>query len=201
MDTWKDLKSSVERNGNVLTISMKELRDVAGKNKLGKNVVKEIKENLASVCLGHVPQVLPLDQNALVRLYKCDTDISKLIETIAIPNEKTDKELLDLLASEKRLLVYEKMFSDIRAQVGYILCSECPPIIALFKEDIDSVLAELIEYEYSNLRDIEEFDTKVKNYIAERCSIDRRDVIEDVLFIYSYLISIIGKIRDSNSQE
>ena len=49
MSNWDEIKKEVESNGNVLTVSMITLREAAGKDKLGVNVVKEISKTLAGM--------------------------------------------------------------------------------------------------------------------------------------------------------
>lgn len=47
MPTWNEIKESVEKNGNVLTTTMEQLREPHGAGKLGVNVRAEISGTLA----------------------------------------------------------------------------------------------------------------------------------------------------------
>ena len=87
MDDWDSIKSNVESNGNVQTVTMEELRDVQGVSKLGKHVLKSISSRLAGMGLGHIPQALPKSQHHPVRLYKRGTAVGDLIETVLTPGE------------------------------------------------------------------------------------------------------------------
>jgi len=59
MASWDEIKQIVEKNGNVATLTMEQLRDAHGASKLGVNVRAEISSTLAGMGLGHVPQELP----------------------------------------------------------------------------------------------------------------------------------------------
>lgn len=93
MDQWEELKKEVKENGNVLTVSMQRLREIAGKSKLGTIVINDISRSLDGIGLGHVPEELPSSQHDLVRLYQKGSDIGDLIKTILTPGELGDKRL------------------------------------------------------------------------------------------------------------
>ena len=56
--SWDTIKDSVEKNGNVCTLTMDILRNAHGAGKLGVNVRAEISQTLAGMGLGHIPQAL-----------------------------------------------------------------------------------------------------------------------------------------------
>lgn len=116
MSNWDEIKKEVESNGNVLTVSMITLREAAGKDKLGVNVVKEISKTLAGMGLGHVPQELPLSQSESVRLYKRGTSIGDLIEMVLFPSESNDRMLKEQL--DKELVNYASIIEKIRELVS-----------------------------------------------------------------------------------
>ena len=93
MPTWDEIKGRVEKNGNILTIAMEELREANGSAKLGVNVRAEISNKLAGIGLGHVPQDLPTYQHEVVRLCKFGTPIGDLISTVLTPNQQNDAKL------------------------------------------------------------------------------------------------------------
>lgn len=93
MATWDQIKKKVEANDNILTITMIELRDAAGKDKLGVHVRSEISKTLACMGLGHVPKELPPNQHELARLYKRGTPVGELIEMVLSPGEQNDSKL------------------------------------------------------------------------------------------------------------
>lgn len=93
MPSWDEVKKKVEGNGNILTLTMTELRDAAQRDKLGVNVRAEISKTLAGMGLGHIPQELPSYQDELVRLYKRGTPVGDLIEMVMCPGEQNDRKL------------------------------------------------------------------------------------------------------------
>jgi hypothetical protein len=93
MANWDDIKTDVEKNGNVLTVTMEQLRDAYGAGKLGIHVRDKISSTLAGLGLGHVPVVLPTCQHELVRLYKKGTPVGDLIETVLTPGGQNDARL------------------------------------------------------------------------------------------------------------
>jgi len=93
MANWDEIKAKVEKNNNVLTLTMNELRTATGKEKLGVHVRKEIGNSLISKGLNHIPQELPSHQHELVRLYKRGTPIGDLIDTVLSPGEQDDWKL------------------------------------------------------------------------------------------------------------
>jgi len=95
MASMEEIKENVENNGNVLTLSMKELRDACGFKKLGSDVCKKIAQNLADIGLGHVPKELPNSQDEPVRLYTRNTKVGQLIERVVSPNKQHDLTLLE----------------------------------------------------------------------------------------------------------
>ena len=94
MSAWDDLSQRVQSSGGILSITMQELRNIAQSDRLGPHVIKDIASSLTRVALGHIPQVLPKQQNELVRLYKRGTPIGAIIDSILTPSEEKDGEIL-----------------------------------------------------------------------------------------------------------
>lgn len=113
---WDEIKQTVEEKGNVATLSMIELRDAVGKDKLGVNVRDEISKTLAGLGLGHVPRELPSYQHEAVRLYKRGTVVGDFIETVLNPGEQSDRKIREQLsASEAK---YVEIIEAIRELVA-----------------------------------------------------------------------------------
>ena len=93
MASWDEIKQRVEENGNVVTLTMEELREAHGAARLGVNVRAEISSTLAGMGLGHIPEELPTYQNGLVRVYKNGTPIGELIRIVLTPGEQNDSKL------------------------------------------------------------------------------------------------------------
>ena len=89
-DIWNKIKTEVQKNENVLTVTMEKLRNAYGASRLGVNVCDEISSTLARLGLGHVPVVLPTYQQELVRLYQKGTPVGDLIEAVLTPGEQND---------------------------------------------------------------------------------------------------------------
>ena len=87
---WSATKQQVEANGDVLTVTMEELRNVHGAGKLGRNVCGEISKELVGMGIGHIPEPLPSNQTDLVRLYKRGTQAGGLIEAVLRPGAGND---------------------------------------------------------------------------------------------------------------
>ena len=95
MATIEEIKEQVEKNGNLLTVTMEQLRETHGAGRLGVHVRDDISQSLAGMGLGHVPQELPSYQHELVRLYKRGTPIGQLIEVVLSPSEQHDRTLVE----------------------------------------------------------------------------------------------------------
>ncbi len=95
MASWDEIKQKVEKSGNVVTLTMEELRDAHGAAKLGVNVREEISSTLAGMGLGHVPEELPSYQNEQVRVYKNGTPVGDLIATVLVPGAQNDSKLVN----------------------------------------------------------------------------------------------------------
>lgn len=100
MPDWNEIKTSVETNGDVLTVTMELLREAAGAGRLGINVRADIRRALAGVGLGHVPQELPINQHEQVRLYKRGTPAGEFIEVMLTPGPQNDSTLIEKFAAQ-----------------------------------------------------------------------------------------------------
>lgn len=98
MASWGEIKDAVEKNGNLLTVTMEQLRDAHGAGKLGVHVRAEISSALAGMGLGHIPQELPSYQHEQVRLYKNGTSVGELINTVLTPGQQNDAKLCEQFA-------------------------------------------------------------------------------------------------------
>jgi hypothetical protein len=93
MHDWNSIKQEVEKNGNVLTVSMETLREATGAGKLGVHICRQISQTLVGMGLGHVPQELPSYQYEQVRLYKRGTPVGDVIELVLAPGQQNDEGL------------------------------------------------------------------------------------------------------------
>lgn len=116
MVSWDEIKDNVEKNGDVLTVTMELLREAHGAGKLGVNVRTEISKALAGMGLGHIPEDLPSYQEEQVRLYKHGTHVGDLIATVLAPGEPNDKKLVERLGD--RAPDYADIVQSIRELVA-----------------------------------------------------------------------------------
>lgn len=116
MANWAEIKEAVEKNGNVKTFTMEQLRDAHGTAKLGVNVRAEIHSELAGMGLGHIPEELPSYQHELVRVYKNGTPIGELIATVLKPGQLNDSKLSEQFGGAA--VDYSKIVQQIRELVA-----------------------------------------------------------------------------------
>lgn len=100
MASWDEVKQIVEKNGNVVTLTMEQLREAHGAARLGVNVREEISSALAGMGLRHVPEVLPSYQNEQVRVFKNGTPVGDLIATVLMPGQQNDSKLVSQFAQK-----------------------------------------------------------------------------------------------------
>lgn len=111
-DDMDELKSEVENNGNLLTVTMGTLRDTLGYGKLGIHVRKEISQELKKKGLSHYPSELPDYQAGEVRVFKLGTTADELIQAVTVPSEEGDEHLRELLTGDA-----QEVIKKIRALV------------------------------------------------------------------------------------
>lgn len=92
----EELRSKVESNGGILTLSMVEIREVAGARRLGSNIRADLGKALRKAGIGHNPEILPNNQFALVRLYLQDSPLPRIIEALDDLSPESDSILVDL---------------------------------------------------------------------------------------------------------
>jgi len=116
------LKKLVDDNGNLMSVSMEQLRDAHGAGRLGKYVVDAIKNALKSNGLDTFPEELPNGQNACVRVYAAGSPIAKLYTAMTVledqydmdTNHERDTEIRDAVDTEK---------AEIISQIQQLVCA------------------------------------------------------------------------------
>lgn len=76
------LDQHVRAKGDVLRVSMRDLRHLSGKQRLKVNVVAALSEELANIGLGHLPDELPRSQNQYVVVYKIGSEAAAVINAV-----------------------------------------------------------------------------------------------------------------------
>ena len=79
---WSGLLTAVENNQGVHRVTMETLRQLEGRQRVGKHILKGIEEKLRTLGLGHLPKELPNRQQQTVLLYRIGTPASEVIEAV-----------------------------------------------------------------------------------------------------------------------
>lgn len=96
---FKELKWEVVSQGDVLTVSMASLRDLVGKDRLGRNVAQSISRSLAREGLMHYPKPLPHYQEEFARIYTKESPIDDIIQAVITPGAGHDTILRQAVAA------------------------------------------------------------------------------------------------------
>ena len=105
-DSYQELRAKVEADGGLRVVTMRDLRDVEGVRRIGSQVPGKISQQLGLHGMGHIPALLPGNQNSPVRLYLLGTPIADTVEAVLDPSLKGDEILRrvgDAEAREDRL--------------------------------------------------------------------------------------------------
>lgn len=91
----QNLFQEVEDEGGITVVAMWQLRDAAGWDKLGVNVVADIAALLDQHGMGTLPthETLPLSRNSSVRVYSKGSRVGDLVEAVARPSGQGDRVL------------------------------------------------------------------------------------------------------------
>jgi hypothetical protein len=92
------LREQIEANGGIDVVPMWRLRDAAGWDRLGVNVVKDIASKLRRGGLATLPamDVLPYTQHTPVRVYVTEGRVGEVISAVLEPSAKGDKLLREI---------------------------------------------------------------------------------------------------------
>lgn len=104
----KELKHKVDEAGGVLTVSMEDLRDAYGADRLGVNVRTRLQEQLAKLGLAHRPKDLPAYQEQQVRIYVQDSQVGELIRAATTLGSAADRRLREA-ANNRAVEILDKI--------------------------------------------------------------------------------------------
>lgn len=79
---WPELLSTVEQNSGVIKVPMATLRQLEGRQRVGKHILSAIEDKLETLGLGHLPEELPNRQQQSVVLYRSGTPAAELIQAV-----------------------------------------------------------------------------------------------------------------------
>ncbi|GAA4283040.1 hypothetical protein GCM10022261_05710 [Brevibacterium daeguense] len=98
MATYEELRQQVQESGGVLTVEAWVLREAQGAGRLTRGINEAICDSLAANGMGaipHTPDLMPTNQEGLVRLYTKDSPVGKVLEAANIPGEDNDHFILE----------------------------------------------------------------------------------------------------------
>lgn len=110
---FDEINVAVSQSGDVLTVTMSELRDANGSGRLGPYVVEAISKELAGKGLGHYPPELPQNQWEKARLYRLGSQIADLINMVTNVTEANDEKLREVTTDDA-----QKTLNEVRRIVG-----------------------------------------------------------------------------------
>lgn len=92
------LRDKIEAKGGIAEVRMEELRDHAGWDRLGVNVVKDIASKMRRGGLATLPamETLPISRHAIVRIYVTDGRVGDVIRAVVEPTPKGDDLLREI---------------------------------------------------------------------------------------------------------
>jgi hypothetical protein len=92
------LREQIEAEGGITLLRMWELRDAAGWDRLGVNVVKDIASKMKRAGLATLParKVLPYTQEATVWVYVVDSRVGEVIDAVIRPSDDGVKVLREV---------------------------------------------------------------------------------------------------------
>jgi hypothetical protein len=93
---FTQLAQKVVDAGGVLTLPAEVPKKAWGGQRLGANIRGYITIALEARDIGHIPLSFPDRESDLVRLYKRDSAVGRIIEAALSPGIDTDKNLIDL---------------------------------------------------------------------------------------------------------
>lgn len=80
--TWPELLNAVESNHGIKKVPMAILRQLEGRQRVGKHILNDIEEKLSILGLGHLPLELPNRQQQSVMLYRYGSPASELVRAV-----------------------------------------------------------------------------------------------------------------------
>jgi hypothetical protein len=98
-----ELKDEVEEKGGAACVTMGQLRDALGYDKLGVHVRTEISRKLAGQGLGHKPAPeLPDYQHQDVLVYSLGSKIAQVVDALDHPSEEGARKLVEIMTNDAK---------------------------------------------------------------------------------------------------
>lgn len=88
--SFAELRQLADGQRGIITVMMRDLRNLHGAGKLGTHVCAEIAGHLKGVGLAHYPSPLPESQDSQVRLYVEDSSIGRVLAAARFPGKRLD---------------------------------------------------------------------------------------------------------------
>lgn len=110
--SYQEIKSALESNDGLMSISMGELRDAHDVLRLGVHVRTGIHDRLQGMGIGHFPEELPDYQDQNVRLYTLGSPFAKILNDLFDFSQAADDRLRERIAND-----YEERLQKIKELV------------------------------------------------------------------------------------
>ena len=111
---FDEIRQRVESNGDIILMSMEELRNAIGARKLGIWILKDIDKQLRARGLLYLPDTLPNYQHEFVMLYRQGSRVETIIRAVHSVSQESVDTLRDAAESES---------SQVLEQIRRLLCS------------------------------------------------------------------------------
>lgn len=96
-EDFDDISDHVKQNEDVVSLTMGQLRDAVGADKLGIHVRKQITSELHKRGLAAAPAELATYQHENVLIYRSGTKVAKLVDAVINPSTKAAGFVRDLV--------------------------------------------------------------------------------------------------------
>ncbi len=101
-----EVGDAVDENGGLLAVSLGELREALGYNRLGVRVLGQIATSLAGEGLGYFPEWVLTDQNPaprygdVVRVFRKGTGVAEVVTAVLEPTDRGDERLKEIAGAD-----------------------------------------------------------------------------------------------------
>ena len=102
--SMKDVAEAAKENGDLMPVTLGDLRESLGYNRLGVRVLAEISQKLANAGLGYFPRAV-LDDNEVprfdhaLRVFTKRSSLGELVQAVLDPTDSGDERLREAATS------------------------------------------------------------------------------------------------------
>jgi hypothetical protein len=99
INSFGELRQELDENHGLLTVSMRTLRDLVDRGRLGVHVCTQIEKELQKHGIGHLMRMLPVEQDIHIRLYALGSPAEELLKAARTLGKASDKTLRQYVAN------------------------------------------------------------------------------------------------------